>query len=520
MIIGAVKMRRGAQGTWPGHATRSKIAAAVFTVACSALLFWLAGRDSPFVVIDSGPYLSMAHNLSTRGELVSSFNFVGNFDRLPGPPNFIPPGFSALVALARLVVGSEIAAAKCVLFLSLALVQWLAVVLLSRRTGSVPFAMVVSVLLVWNTKIASHAAMILTDVPFLACLLAATLAAVAVLDDRGGRGARWIGLPVASALLVLVRYLGVFFPVVFSIVHLVGTIRRRDRVRGELLYLLFYNAVAIGPTVIWMFAARSASPAFLPDRPDSLLSLGDALTGAALYSAVWLGPWIALTVVGWVVVRLLRGAPVEASARPDRTDWFLVWIALAYLVVLIAVRTGNALYPLEELGFRYAVPVWPPLFLFVAVVFYRLVWSRRVVAVNAVAIAAALAIFWFHHREVVAFRLDPAVPTQAETYRNVVDHVSRDAVVVSNLGQTLCVERPDLKVIGIPSRLDFNYDLDLTRTVARFDVGWLVLFSHTGMAEMYPEEVLEWMRRPPPGLEVRRVWTFPDGLIYQLGKSE
>ncbi|MDX1390344.1 MAG: hypothetical protein R3344_14230, partial [Acidobacteriota bacterium] len=409
-----------------------------------------------------------------------------NFDRLPGPPNFIPPGFGILVAVPRLFLGSEIPAAKCVLFVSLALVQWLAIVLTSRLTGSIPVAMGVSVLLIWNTRVASHAAMILTDVPFLACLLGALLAAVVVLGNGGGRAVRWVGLPTASTALVLIRYMGVFFPIVFSAVYLLRAVRRRDHLRDDLLYLLYYNTVAFGPTLIWLLLARSASPAFFPDRPDSMLSLGTALTHAAIYLAVWLGPWIALTLVLWVVVRALGATSDGRMAVVGGPSGFLVWTALAYLVVLLVVRTGNALYPLEELGFRYTVPVWPPLFLFVAVVFHRTGWSRRVTTVNAVAVVAALALFWMQHREVVAFRLDPAVPTRADTYRAAVDHVSRDAVVLANLGQPLAVDRPDLKIIGIPSKLDFRYDLDLPRTVDRFDVGWLVLFSHGGMAEMYP----------------------------------
>src|SRR5581483_5529406 len=69
---------RGGQGLVQPRALSHRLSELLAALAGSGLLFWHVARHSAFIHFDSGPYLSLAHNLAAHGRLVSNFDFVGN----------------------------------------------------------------------------------------------------------------------------------------------------------------------------------------------------------------------------------------------------------------------------------------------------------------------------------------------------------------------------------------------------------------------------------------------------------
>jgi len=496
--------------------------ALVLATSCSAALFGLAGRNSSYLVIDSGPYLSVASHLAREGRAVSSFNFLGNFDRLPGPPNFAPPGMSLALAGWQLVVGDPIVAAKLLLFSCLVVTQLCAIAVVARLTGSPAYALGASLVLMCTPRLASFAGMVLSELPFVALLAVGILAGVVALDDARHPWVKWLGLPLAAAAVCATRYLGAFFPLAFAGACVAAAVRGPRGavgVAGAAGYSAFLGLVALGPVAAWLTAARSAAPVTLPVRPPSQIVPAAAVAEALGALAVWLGPWIVLAVITALVAGV-RVAPSGPASRPwSRQGAFLLSCIAGYLVLLIVARTGQAFHPLDRLGSRYLAPAWLSTFLLGAVAIHRFVWVRRGWVPKLAASALAGIVVTWGAVEMLAFRVPPPFPTGTETYGRAVDLVFENGTVLCNYGQLLVVDRTDLRVIGIPSREDFEYEVDLESIVRRHDVGWLVLFDVAGKEAMYPPAVVEWFARPPREVPVRRTFRFADGVIYQLGKG-
>lgn len=509
---------RSALASWP----RIPLAAPAVAIACSALLFGVAGRNSSYLVIDSGPYVSVASHLAREGRVVSSFNFVGNFERLPGPPNFVPPGMGLLMAGFQLLVGSPVVAAKCLLFCCLVITQLCASSVVARLTGSRGYALGASLVLMCTPRVASFSGMVLSELPFVTFMAAGILAGVLALEEDPHPWAKWIGLPLAAAGLCSTRYLGVFFPLAFAAVWAGVALRGSGGAKGiarAAAFCGYIGLVALGPVVAWLALARSAAPVVLPVRPPSRFGTIAAVVETLSTLGAWLGPWIALAAVVTAFAAVRGAASVPVSSRWSRREAFVATCLVGYLAVLIVVRTGQALHPLDRLGSRYLSPAWLPAFVLGAISIHRWVWSRRGRAPKlAVGVLAAVVAAW-GAVEMLGFRVPQPFPTGTETYRRAVDLVFENDTVLCNYGQTLVVDRPDLLVIGIPSREDFEYEVDLGDAVRRHDVGWLVLFEVAGKEIMYPPEVVEWFARPPREVAVRRVLKLKDGVIYQLGRK-
>lgn len=482
----------------------------------SILLFLLVGRGSSFLAVDSGPYLSIAHNLLTSGRPVCSLGFVGSATHLPGVPSFIPPGFALLIALARPLAGDLLGAAVVVLFLSLFGLHLAVIYYLERSTGHRGYAVAASLVLVAAAPVAGWAGTALSDLPFLACCATATLAGLAVLQGVPSRTLRWLALPFAAAAVCTVRYLGVFFPLAFTAAGL--ALRRRGGRSPGLGYLAFVNAAAFLPLAIWLLAARGANSSWLPRRPPSQLDLAQALLEAGALLAGWLGPWVVVGLLLWPTLR--RAAPRHAAkARSPAADPAVLLPACGlvfYVGLLIAVRTRHALYPLTTLGERYMAPAWLFAFLLAAPLFFRWVWQRRGRLATFAAPLLALALISLALRGLARQETPPPFPTAGRTFAAAVALVEPGAAVLANFGQPLIAARPDLRVLTIPSRQDFRYDMDLPALVAQHELGWIALFTTRTNAELYPPWLETWLYSPPPGVDIVRTWRLEDGVLYRL----
>lgn len=276
----------------------------MFVLISSVVLFWLVSRNSSFLDIDSGPYLSMAYNLATSGMPTSSFNFVGNFAVLPSYPNFIPPGFGVLVGLGTVLTGSLLMDGKAVLAVSLFLAHFFAYLIVARVTGQRVYALAASALVVWHPALALWATRVLSELPFIACLLGAVAASAVVMGGMGTRPA-WALLVTASALLPLLRYVGIFFPLTFSAVYLARALRISGSGR-VVLSLLAYNLAVFTPLALWSVLVSLGGSSLYPDRPASQLVVGDALLDAIAYLVRWLGPWLVAFALPFALLRIRR----------------------------------------------------------------------------------------------------------------------------------------------------------------------------------------------------------------------
>ncbi len=484
----------------------------------AAALFLLVARHSQFLTIDSGPYLSVAHNLVSRGWPDSNIGVAGNFNRLPSPPNFIVPGLSFLVATVQPLAGDPVLAAKIVLLISLAASLYLASRLLIHRTGAVGFGLVASLIVVSNPNIATWAGVILTELPFIACMIGTVYAAVLVLEGRRDWWIRGLALPVASALLCLTRFIGVFLPPIFSIIYLIVSLRQpgERRILSTIGYLAFYNCAALAPTALWLLLASTASPSVLPPGQPSSVGFAQAAGEAATYLFNWLSPWAILTTALWLIASFRSGALGPQRRMSPVAEIFIAAALAGYVGLIVTLRSRRELFPLNELGARYIAPAWALAGLAAALLFHRLIWQQGRVHLNVVAAIAGAVALWSNVMELAAFRLDPTYPTRTETYLGALEVLPERAVVLCNFGQTLSWARPDAVIICIPSRQDWRCEFELKDLVNRHRVEWMVLFDYPDKRATYPEDFARWLVEPPQGVPVVQSLRFADGMIHRL----
>lgn len=490
-------------------------------VLFAVVLFFFVGRRSSFLDIDSGPYLSMAHHTMTSGVPRSSFLFLGGAPRLPSLANFVPPTLGFAIGVAALPSGSVMAGAKTILLLSLVLAA-LAAFLYVRRFASPWVAAVAAGLLVASPVLAPFEALALSEVPFVAAVLWALLAAARVLEEPGS-SRRWLLLILAAGLVPMVRYLGIFLVPGFLAAFLAAPDRRRawrQHARPLALFVVF----AYLPLVLWVLALRALGMPLQPLRPPAQLGLGTAWAGAVGYLLRWAWPYLAAAAALWVLARVTSprraGAPgtedPAVGLDPIRLPALLL---LLYIAVLIAARTRSFYYPPEEIGFRFMVPAWPLALLAGTAAFCRWVWSRRTRAVTAAATLASAAALVFGLAQAAAMSLPETFPAGTGTLAAAVAALPEESVVLANFGQSLAAHRPRVFVLGLPSKEDFAYELDLPMLVERQNVGWIVLWALPEMERLYGPEVAGWLERPPSGVAVLGRARLADGVIYQVARA-
>ncbi len=496
----------------------NKCLALAFVLTSSVFLFWLVSRDSSFLDIDSGPYLSIGHHFATDGRPQSSFDFVGNFNVLPSYPNFIPPGTGVLVGLGALLTGSLLTGGKAVLVVSLVLTHFFAYLIIARATGQVVYALVASALVIWHPALAIWATKILSELPFIACLLGAVAAAAAVIEDGRNRCA-WILLIISSALLPLFRYLGIFFPLTFLVFYMTRAFHLGVG-RKMLLPLLGYELAVFTPLALWLMLVKFSGSPLFPDRPASQLVLGKALLDAIAYFFWWIGPWLIGFGLLFAFLKISQRHTGLLNVRGEAASGFL-WSCLAgYLAILIVVRLHSAYYPIQELGYRYTTPAWPLAGLGAALFVHRFLWSRRTGPVTQATVVVALVIATWQILPLISFSFSAPFPTETETYQLALRLMDADTAILGNYSSAFILPRPRARIIGIPSREDFHYEVDLSDLARRHHLQWLVLFYHPDWDRMYGSWYPRWFKDPPREVKVQASWRLADGVIYRLAPTQ
>jgi len=479
-------------------------------------LFFLVGRQSSFLDIDSGPYLSMAHHTRTSGVPRSSFLFVGGAPTLPALANFAPPGVGFIIGVVALVSGDVMTGAQGLLALAL-LVAATAAFLLARRYANPVFSGFAAALLVSSPVMVHLAALVLSELPFMAAVLLATWSGARVLAQPGDRR-RWLVLGLLAAPLPLLRYLGLFFVPGFLLAFLIDR-KRRSQHRAHALRLAGIVAFGWLPLVLWFLTLWASGVPLLPQRPPALLGWGKAISGAVAYLSAWSWPFLVGAVLVWAWSRFGRPrVPAEPGANTDDVRLPAI-LLLSYVAVLLVSRTRESYYPLEEIGQRYMAPAWPLVFVAGVAAFHRWVWVRcstREVLVTALAACTGLV---FCIAVAAKLRLPETFPAGTATFSAAVAALPEESVVLSSFGQQLTAHRPRVLVLGLPSKEDFLYHVDLASLAEQYDLGWVVLFKVDKMERLYGEEVAGWLEQPPQGVTVLGRTRLADGVIYHISKA-
>ena len=373
-------------------------------LAVSALVVGMAFNPVPHSGGDNAGYLALAYSLVTDG------TYTEVFDPQRLAHTKYPPVFPAILAVLM-----WLGARTWVAFKTTAAVATIASVGLTflwaeRRLGSVP-AFGVSVLLALSSAVVYYSHWILSDPVFVAF----TLGALVALDRASDDGARpwWVALGVAAAgLAFFTRSAGL--PLVVTLVAWLARERRWRALAG--------TAVTVGvPALAWWWRARGGAASYAaefwmvdPYRPElgtvGVLGLVPrAFTNLTAYVATH-GPGgivgqetPALAILGLALtVAALAGWALTARERIGPAELFFALYAGLIL-----------LWPAVWAGDRFALPLYPIVFVYGAVALRRATGRMPPPAGALVTAAAVLVLALPAGRDWLLARREAVVCAQA-----------------------------------------------------------------------------------------------------------
>lgn len=251
----------------------------------------------------------------------------------PGLPplEHFPPLFTMVLAAIARLGPDPLTAARVVNAAAFAGIVLLVAFVVRSRTGSVPAALVASVLAAAAVDLLTYSASALSEPLFILLALAALVVLARWLHEPRPALLGWAGALVAAALLT--RYVGIAL-VVAGVAALVW--RRRWVAAGV------FGVASVAPVAAWLVWAGGRGPS---DRSVALHMFGADYLGQAVRPlSRWIVPWPAppvglvlalLLVVGGIVVARRVPTPVEATSS---LSWLLLAFTVAYLAVLLANR--------------------------------------------------------------------------------------------------------------------------------------------------------------------------------------
>ena len=268
------------------------------------------------------------------------------------PLEHFPPGFTVVLAVLGRLGLDPLPGARVVNALALGGIVLLVGLVVRRRTGSMPAALVATVLAAAAVDLLALSGSALSEPLFILLALGGLAALAAYLDEP--RPALLAGASVLVAAAFLTRYVGIAL-VVAGVAGLLW--RRRWLAAGG------FGAATVAPVALWLLAvdggASDRSVAFHLFGADDL---GQAVRPLARWVVPWPGP-----PAGFVLALVLVAAGVVVAQRVPATPltWLLVAFTVAYLAVLLANRTfadasgrldARFLAPLHVVAIVLAVP--------------------------------------------------------------------------------------------------------------------------------------------------------------------
>ncbi|HVL05317.1 MAG TPA: phospholipid carrier-dependent glycosyltransferase [Acidimicrobiales bacterium] len=268
------------------------------------------------------------------------------------PLEHFPPGFTMVLAALGKLGLDPLTGARAVNALALGGIVLLVGLVVRRSTGSVPAALVASVLVAAGVDLLGLSGSALSEPMFILLALAGIVALAAYLDAP--RPALLAGASALVAAAFLTRYVGI--AVVVAGVAVLAW-RRRWVAAGV------FGAATVAPVALWLLWAGGGAS----DRSVAFHLFGADYLGQAVRPlARWIVPWPGPP-AGFVLAVVLVAAGVVVARRLPATPltWLLVAFTVAYLVVLVANRTftdatgrldARFLAPLHVAAILLAVP--------------------------------------------------------------------------------------------------------------------------------------------------------------------
>ncbi len=235
------------------------------------------------------------------------------------PLEHFPPGFTVvLAALGRLGL-DPLTGARVVNALSLAAIVALVGLVVRSRTGSVPAALVASVLAAAAVDLLALSGSALSEPLFILLAVAGLVALGAYLDQP--RPALLAGASALVAAAFLTRYVGI----ALVIAGVAGLLWRRRWLAAGV-----FGAATVAPVALWLLWADGGAG----DRSVAFHMFGADYLGQAVRPlARWVVPWPGPP-AGFVLAVLVVAAGVVVAQRVPATPltWLLVAFTVAYLV--------------------------------------------------------------------------------------------------------------------------------------------------------------------------------------------
>lgn len=315
----------------------------IFVPAIAGLVAVLAaGAKGLYVSPDAVFYVGTARNwLDGRG-----------FTPPPGVPplEHFPPGFTMVLAALGELGLDPLTGARVVNALAFAgtvlLVGWV----VRARTGSVPAAVVASVLTACAVDLLALSGSALSEPLFILLAIAGLVALAAYLDEP--QPALLAGACVLVGAAFLTRYIGI----ALVVAGVAALLRRRRWVAAGV-----FGAATVAPVGAFLALAGPS------DRSVVFHLFGADYLGQAVRPlARWLVPWPGPP-IGFLLAVLIVAAGVIVARRLPSTPltWLLVAFTVAYLAVLFANQTftdasgrldARFLAPLHVVAILLAVP--------------------------------------------------------------------------------------------------------------------------------------------------------------------
>jgi hypothetical protein len=243
------------------------------------------------------------------------------------PLEHFPPGFTAVLAALGGVGLDPLTGARVVNALALGGIVLLVGLVVRRRTGSVPAALVTSVVAASAVDLLALSGSALSEPLFILLALGGLVALAAYLDHP--RPALLAGASALLAAAFLTRYVGIAL-VVAGVAGLLW--RRRWLAAGV------FGAATVVPVVLWLLWADGGAS----DRRVAFHMFGSDYLGQAVRPlARWLVPWPGPP-AGFVLAVLLVAAGVVVARRVPATP--LTWLLVAFTVAYLAVLLGNRMF--------------------------------------------------------------------------------------------------------------------------------------------------------------------------------
>jgi hypothetical protein len=268
------------------------------------------------------------------------------------PLEHFPPGFTVVLAALGKVGLDPLTGARVVNALALGAIVALVGLVVLMRTGSVPAALVASVLTAAGVDLLALSGSALSEPLFILLALGGLVVLAGYLEHQ-----RPVLLAGASALVAaafLTRYVGIAL-IVAGVAGLLW--RRRWLAAGV------FGAATVAPVALWLlWASGDAGDRSVAYHPFGADYLGQAVRPLARWVVPWPGPPIGFVLA---VVLVAAGVMVARRVAAIPLTWLLLAFTVAYVLVLLANRTftdatgrldARFLAPLHIVAILLAVP--------------------------------------------------------------------------------------------------------------------------------------------------------------------